>query len=123
MAKETTAGELRTRIVVQRRIPQVNANGYECEIQSLSQPAAQWEPVCTAQCKWENAYGRDVFEAHKAGLSEVATLTMRYTDKVTPTSRILRGTDPMPYEVISVNNVLDRGVWLEIKVHRKVASL
>lgn len=113
MAKETTAGELRTRIVVQRRISQVNANGYECET---------WETSCTAQCKWENAYGRDVFEAHKAGLTEVATLTMRYTDQITPTSRILRGADPVPYEVISVNNVLDRGVWLEVKVHRKVAS-
>lgn len=113
MAKSARARELRTKITIQTRKKAVNANGIETET---------WETAATRFCKWVNAYGREVLDAKQAGLSEVATLTMRHTGVLTPTCRVLRGSDPIPYEVISVNDVEDRHVWLEVKVHRKVES-
>lgn len=113
MAKDARAGELRTKIVVQEAETGVNSNGIEGEA---------WRDAATLYCKWVNAYGKEVFDAKQAGLSEFATLTMRYTDKVTPTCRVFKGSDPRPYEIISVNDVEDRHVWLEVKVHRKVRA-
>ena len=58
----------------------------------------------------------------KAGVTEPATLTLRYTSKITTTCLIYRGGDPRPYEVISLNDVEDRHVWLEVRVQRKGAA-
>lgn len=113
MAKEASAGELRTKITVQQCTRSQTPNGYESEA---------WATVLISRCKWVNAYGSEVIEAKQAGLSEVATLTMRYSKHVTPACRILRGSDPVAYEIISVNDVLDHHVWLEVKVERKVAA-
>lgn len=55
------------------------------------------------------------------GVTEPATLTLRYTPLITTTCIIYRGTDPKPYEVISVNDVENRHAWLEVKVQRKGA--
>ena len=54
-------------------------------------------------------------------MTEPATLTLRYTPLITTTCIIYRGTDPKPYEVISVNDIENRHAWLEVKVQRKGA--
>lgn len=113
MAKDARAGEMRTKILVQESRGGTNSNGIEGET---------WEDAVTRYCKWVNAHGSEVFDAKQAGLSEFATLTMRYTEKVTPTCRVFKGSDPRPYEIISVNDVEDRHIWLEVKVHRKVRA-
>ena len=113
MARSARAGELRTKIQIQSRTKGVNSNGIE---------TSAWTTVLVRHCKWVNAHGSEVFDAKQAGLSEVATLTMRYTDALTPTCRVLKGDDPKPYEVISVNDAEDRHIWLEVKVHRRVES-
>ena len=76
----------------------------------------------TYGCRWVNAHGRDVLDAKQLGLEELATLTMRYTERLTPTCRIFRGDDPRPYDVISIDNIREMGRYLEIKVQRKVQS-
>lgn len=119
MASRTTAGDLRTRIMVFDKPTdgQLDSDGYPVET-----PVNVFGEDGTRQCKWVNAYGREVYDAKQAGVEEPATLTMRYTDKVTPTCLIYRGNDKRPYEVVSVNDVEDRHVWLELKVQRKVAA-
>lgn len=119
MARSTTAGEMRTRIRV-FDAPEPSArdkDGY-----MILDLVNVFGEGGSRMCKWVNAYGAEVYTAKQAGVTEPATLTMRYTHKVTPTCTIYKGTDPMPYEVISVNDVEDRHVWLEVKVQRKVAS-
>ena len=117
MARRADAGDLRTKITIQVRKGSATSNGYERET---------WENVfpngTVWHCKWVNAHGLEVFSARQAGLEEAATLTMRYTGALTPVCRILKGDDPTPYEVISVNDVEDRHAWLEVKVQRKAAS-
>lgn len=73
-------------------------------------------------CKWVNAHGTEVFSAMQLQIRELATLTMRYSSLIDAAMLVYRGKDPLPYEIISVNNVEDRGRWLEIKVQRRGAA-
>lgn len=73
-------------------------------------------------CKWVNAHGSEVFEAMQLQLREPATITCRYSAMIDRTLDVYRGTDPNPYEIISVDNVQNQGRWLEIKVQRKEAA-
>ena len=119
MAKRANAGELRTKIMV-FDLPR-DEHG-EVELGPDGYPASK--PVNVfgeGNCKWVNAWGTEVYTARQAGVTEPATLTLRYTPLITTTCIIYRGTDPKPYEVISVNDVENRHAWLEVKVQRKGA--
>ncbi len=113
MARSARAGERRTLIRVVAPVGGVNENGF---------PNEGTAEVLTKWCKWVNAHGSEVYDARQAGVIEPATLTMRYTDKITPSCEIYRGKAPEPYEVVSVNDVEDRHIWLEVKVQRKAVS-
>lgn len=121
MAKSAGAGELRTRIYVldrpldERGEERLDSGGYPADepVNVFGAGRGRW-------CRWVNAWGREVYEARQAGVTEPATLTLRYTDKITTTCVIYRGRDPRPYEVISINDVDNRHAWLEVKVQRSV---
>ena len=122
MAKRANAGELRTQIMVfdvprdAQGEPLRDEDGYK-----LEEPVNVFGDGATRYCKWVNAWGSEVYTARQAGVTEPGTLTLRYTPKLTTTCIIYRGTDPKPYEVISVNDVENRHAWLEVKVQRKGA--
>lgn len=122
MARYAGAGELRTRIMVfdlpRDETGEVlkDTDGYE--VKELVNVFGEGR---TRSCKWVNAWGTEVYQARQAGVTEPATLTLRYTPRITSTCLIYRGKDPRPYEVISVNDVEDRHTWLEVKVQRKAA--
>ena len=119
MAGRAGAGELRTRIfVLDKHAPEArNANGYP-----VAEPVNVFGEGASRRCKWVNAHGNEVYHAMQAGVEECATLTLRYTPKITTTSVLYREKDPRPYEVISVNDVEDRHRWLEVKVQRREAA-
>ena len=122
MARSAGAGDLRTKIMVfdlprdQNGDPALDQDGYP-----VKEPVNVFGAGATRQVKWVNAWGSEVYQARQAGVTEPATLTMRYTPKLTTTCLIYRGKDPLPYEVISVNDVDNRHTWLEVKVQRKGA--
>lgn len=116
MSKSANPGELRT--PVRFVSPEVVVeNGF---------PTGEGENVfgdgTSVRVKWVNAHGTDVFAAMQLQVKEPATLTCRYSPKIKPDCLVYRADDPDPYEIISIDNVEDRGVWLEIKVQRKEAS-
>ena len=123
MASRTYAGEMRTRIQVfdlprdQAGEPVRDKDGYPAQ-----EPVNVFGHGRQLHCKWVNAHGSEVYDAKQAGVTEPATLTLRYTSKITTTCLIYRGGDPRPYEVISLNDVEDRNVWLEVRVQRKGAA-
>ena len=49
-------------------------------------------------------------------------MTMRYSALIRPDCLIYKLGDPVPYEIISVNDVEDRHCWLEVKVRRMGAA-
>lgn len=117
MAREASAGEMRTRISVFERLTGTDPDGFplDGEVNVFGEDGFRY-------CKWANAWGQEVYTAMQAGVEEPATLTMRYTKKVAPTGILYKSGDPKPYEIISVNDIDERHAWLEVKVVRKVAA-
>ena len=117
MAKRADPGAMRTKIRVMKLIDGRNGNGYR-----TATFVNVLEDGGVIPCKWVHEHGKEVFAARQLGLSDPATLTLRYHPDIVPTCEIYKGDDPAPYEIISINDVEDRHAWLEIKVSRKVAT-
>lgn len=119
MAYRVAAGDLRTRITV---FDKAGGNERDKDGYRVKKMVNVFGEGGTRKCRWVNAHGSEVYTARQAGVREPATLTVRYTPKITPTCLVYRDGDPRPYEVISLNDVENRHIWLELKVQRKVAS-
>lgn len=115
MASYALTGEMKTKITIKGKTETQGPGGYPRETWSDLFGEKVW-------CKWVNAYGQELFEGLRLDLKEAATITMRYSDKVNPKCEIYREDDSKPYEVISVNDILDKHQFLEIKVKRKVKA-
>lgn len=123
MSKRANPGEMRTPVIVEAPNRGVNENGY---------PTEGWKNVfgdSVVYCKWVNVHGKEVFEALSIDLKNPATLTMRYSPKITGECRILKAEDKearykdqLAYEIISIDDVDMRHEWLEIKVERKTPA-
>lgn len=118
IAKAANAGDLRTWIAVFSPSKTTDASGYKLREYHNAFGEGVYLP-----CKWVNAYGSEAIDANRYGLGELATLTLRYTPLLTPVCRIYRNGDTLYYDVISVNNVEERGAWLEVKIARKAAAI
>ena len=121
MAKRTRAGELRTVVYFRRVLKGTDGEGYAHQREEYVFPDGMGGER-GVHCKWVNAHGAEVFSAMQLQIREPATLTMRYSPLIDAAMLVYKGKDPRPYEIISVNNVEDRGKWLEIKVQRKGAA-
>ena len=121
MAKQVSAGDLRTPVYFRRVLKGSDSKGatHQREEYVYTDSCDEELPV---HCKWVNAHGTEVFSAMQLQLREPATLTMRYSPLINATMLVYKGKDPRPYEIISVDNVEERGRWLELKVQRKGAA-
>lgn len=116
MSRYANPGAMRTPVEILRREGQKDKDGYSSV--SLSNVFGDGE---TVWCKWVNGHGTEVLNTMQFGLSEIATFTMRYSGKVTTDCVVKKG--GALYEIISLDNVRDRGAWLEGKVKRMVAAV
>ncbi len=122
MAKQASAGELRTRIYIRKTIKGTGGNGVPTEQEVSAFPPGPDDKERVWHCKWVNAYGTEALTAMQYKIQEPATLTMRYSPLVQPDQRVYRLGDPIPFEIISVNDVEGRHSWLEVKVKRGRAA-
>lgn len=122
MAKQASAGDLRTRIYIRRLEKEVNGNGVTAETEKSVFPDPPGQPERVYHCKWVNAFGTEAVTAMQLQIQEPATLTMRYSPKIRPDCLIYQLGDPEPYQIISINDVEKRHTWLEVKVCRKQAA-
>ena len=75
------------------------------------------------RCQWVSAYGTESVTAHSLGISDLATLTMRYDPRITADCIVERVDTGKRYEIITQpNDVLDEHRWLEFKVKGRVKS-
>lgn len=120
MSKSANPGELRTPVYF--KLPDQVKDEEGCytntEVNVFGKNEDGSDIPC--MCKWVNAHGSEVFQGMQLQIREPATITTRYSKKLTD-SRLLiyKGDDPRPYEAISYDNVEERDTWLEIKVQRK----
>ena len=122
MAKQASAGELRTRIYIRKTDKSVDGDGVPHErIVGVFPPGPEGKER-VYHCKWVNAYGTEAVTAMQLKIQELATLTMRYSPLIQPNQLIYKLGDPVPYEIISINDVEERRTWLEVRVKRGVAA-
>jgi head-tail adaptor len=118
MSKNANAGELRTTVRFMRIERTTNDNGIpvETEINIFGDDKS-------VMCKWSNVHGTEVFDSMQLQLRDPATITTRYSPLLDDVTLIIyREADTRPYEVISIDNVEQRNVWLEIKAQRMEAA-
>lgn len=122
ISKRAEAGDLRTLLFFKVIDRTTDDEGFpeETEVNVFGQDANGND--IPAHAKWVNAHGYDVFTSIRMNLNEPATITMRYSQKISTDMVVYKGSDPKPYEIISIDNVEERCKWLEIKVQRKVAA-
>lgn len=121
MGKYANPGEFKTPIIVEAYTDEKTSNGYSDKV---------WKNVFgdgkTIRAKWVNVHGTEVFEAMGLDLKQPATLKTRYSPLITEECRIIRAADKgkedqesLYYEVISIDDIDDAHVQLEIKVQRE----
>lgn len=117
MSKSANAGEMRTPVYFMSIKRREDAEGFpkEAEVNVFGEGTS-------VRVKWVNAHGTDVFTAMQLKLREPATITMRYSPKIRTDLIVYKGSDPKPYEIISIDDVEERHRWLEVKVQRKVEA-
>lgn len=107
------AGELSTRVQIMAFTETRDEYG---------EPVKTWANVFGAgeyrRCRWINAHGKEVYTAYHEELREPATLLMRYSPLITHLCRVYLDGDPVPYEIVSPDNIRKKGVWLELTVQR-----
>ena len=117
MSKSANPGELRTPVYVVKVVRDHDSEGYPVEM-----PVNVFGEGVPLMVKWVNAHGSDAYIAMQLQIREPATLTSRYSPRITPDCLVYKGNDPEPYEIESIDDVEERGVWMEIKVKRREAS-
>lgn len=122
MSKSANPGELRTVTYFMRVERTTNQNGVPVprEVNVFGQDSQKNERYVLT--KWVNAHGNEVIAAMQLELKELATITMRYSPLVTRSCLVYCGTDPVAFEIVSIDDVENRHRWLEIKVARKMPA-
>lgn len=118
MSKAANAGDLRTKVFFIRKDRTRDREGYfkDADVNVFGDGVP-------CMCKWVNAHGYEVFQSMQLQLREPATITCRYSPLLLdPKLTVYKEGDHTPYEIISIDNVEERNVWLEIKVQRKTGA-
>ena len=105
--RTTNPGELKTAITLQSRTVSAETGGFQV-------PA--WTTLATVWAKWINVHGSEAWTAASLQIEQPATVTIRYREDVDPTCAVLKGSDR--YEIVSMDNIFERGEYLELKVRR-----
>lgn len=103
------SGQLRTPVTVLAVTKAKNAAGF---IETTTADALGF----TLYVQWKNAHGTEVLQAQELGLRDKATLRCRYDARITPTCIVRKGGEE--WEIISIDNVDERGHWMELTVTR-----
>lgn len=121
MSKSATPGEMRTQIRILHPVYNEDDEGYKNPSYTNIYPDDR-----TIRCKWTSAFGTEAVQAYSLGLTDTATLTLRYDPRITAECVITVGTDETQrcYELMSPpNDVGGAHRWMELKVKRRVRGL
>ena len=81
-----------------------------------------WENIIDKDilCEWQNKFGAEVYKAAATNASEPATLKMWYIPEVTPDCRVIRLSDEAVFEIVGVDDVMNRHQQLHLEIKRYV---
>ena len=69
-------------------------------------------------CQLKNKYGAEVYKAAAVQAQEPATIRLWYVPGVTPDCRVVRLEDEAIFEIINIDDVMNRHQQLEIEIKR-----
>lgn len=121
MAKSATPGDLRTRIRILSPTYYEDDEGYKNPSYTNIYPDDR-----TIRCKWTSAFGTEAVQAQSLGLTDTATLTLRYDPRITSVCVVTVGTgdDMRAYDLMSPpNDVGGAHRWMELRVKRRAKAL
>ena len=121
MAKNAAPGEMRTPIRVLAPMDKPSGGGYRNPEYHNIYPDDR-----TIRCKWVSAFGTEAVQAQSLGLSDTATLTLRYDPRITSDCVITVGSgeSKRTYDLMSPpNNVGGANRWLELRVKRRAKAI
>ena len=83
-----------------------------------------WEAIGNTDllCEWQNKFGVEVYKAAAIKASEPATLKMWFMPGVTAACRVVRVADGAVFEIIGVDDVMNRHQQLQLEVKRYVSG-
>lgn len=113
MSRSANPGELRTKVRFVRIVRDQDEDGFYLEPE---------QTVTEVYAKWQNVHGNEAFSDAMATLAEPAMLTIRYHAGIAANQLVYRDGDPSPFEIISIDDVENRHVWMEIHVKRQVPA-
>lgn len=105
-------GEMRTSITLQTPTITKSPGGAQ---------VVTWTTLATVWAKWTNVHGSEVWQSQAVQANSPATVLIRYRSDVDATCSILKGTDR--YDIVSPDNIQERGEYLELKVKRTKGSV
>jgi head-tail adaptor len=101
----TNPGELRTLVTI--KAPTISDDAGGAQVSS-------WTGSEQVYVKWVNAHGRELIGSDVAQARRRATVWMRWNSTINTKSAILKGSEL--WQVISVDNVRERGEYMELLV-------
>jgi head-tail adaptor len=113
--KPSNPGELRVPITLQGPTVAADAGGAQ---------RPTWTTLTNGAvlAKWVNVHGIEAWAVDRAGKAVfAATVTIRYRADVTGRCSILKGSDR--WEIVSLDNIQERGEYLELKVKHVTGSV
>lgn len=121
MARSAAPGEMRTRIRIMAPKDKPSGGGYRNPEYANIYPDDR-----TIHCKWVSAFGTEAVQAQSLGLTDTATLTLRYDPRITSDCVVTVGTgeNALTYEMMSPpNDVGGAHRWLELRVKRRAKAI
>lgn len=121
ISKRATIGQMRTRIRILAPSDKPDAAGYKNPGYANIYPDGR-----TIRCKWIGAFGNEAVQAQSLGLTDTATLTLRYDPRIKGDCVIVKGTgdDALNYDIMSPpNDVGGEHRWMELRVKRRTEAL
>ena len=100
-------GELRTPVVLGKRMVTTGPGGFQ---------AASFSAETGAWARWQNVHGAEVWQSAAQGVSQAATVLIRYWEGLDETWLVEKG--GVVYEIVSVDDIQDRHEFMELKVKR-----
>lgn len=111
------SGELKTKIRIQRQKKTGTGSFAKSEWVDIDNEISTDNPKYIF-AKWVNVHGSEAWIAESVQAQRAATLTIRYRDDVDEACHVLYG--GRVYQIVSLNNIMEAGHWLEIKVKATV---
>ncbi len=115
MVYRVAAGDLRTRITLQRPSLAKDAGGAQVsDWKDAPQTPQVW-------ARWVNAHGQESVASDALKAAQSATVTIRQRADIEVTWRVLRA--GVAWNIVSMDAVQDRRQWLELRVERAQGTL